>query len=136
MIAGQIEFDTSENWIFTQNPSSSGVNFLAVAIREVGHAIGLGHSNDPSSLMYPYLYDQRGPTLKDAAAIREIYGANSSDTTPDTEVAGSGSQDVFRFYNTATGVHFHTASETELVWVFGSNPTHRYEGIAYHVDAA
>ncbi|WP_062205975.1 matrixin family metalloprotease [Aureimonas sp. AU12] len=135
MVDGQVTFDTAETWDFSQNPASYGYNLFAVAVHEIGHLLGLGHSDDPSSLMYPYLNDQRGPTSTDIASIQEIYGANPRDTTADTEVVGSGSSDVFRFYNTASGTHFYTSSVAERDFVGATLPQYRYEGNSYDTTA-
>jgi predicted Zn-dependent protease len=65
--AAEIEFDTAENW--TTNKTAVGgatVNFFATAVHEIGHALGLAHLADPSSIMYPYVAPRRcrRPTLQ------------------------------------------------------------------------
>ncbi len=45
-------FDTSEEWT-KNNFVLSAANFGAIALHELGHVIGLGHSADPNSVMYP-----------------------------------------------------------------------------------
>jgi hypothetical protein len=41
---------------------------------------------------------------------------------------------VHRFYNTQTGVHFYTISESERANVASALPHFRYEGVAYHAS--
>jgi hypothetical protein len=41
---------------------------------------------------------------------------------------------VHRFYNTQSGVHFYTISETERASVVANLPQFRYEGVAYHAS--
>ncbi|MFP8777866.1 DUF1566 domain-containing protein [Hydrogenophaga sp. RWCD_12] len=41
---------------------------------------------------------------------------------------------VHRFYNTQTGVHFYTISETERANVVATLPHYSYEGVAYHAS--
>lgn len=43
----------------------------------------------------------------------------------------NGSNPVFRFYNTATGVHFYSASEAEALTVMANLETFQFEGAAF-----
>lgn len=46
-----IHFDDSENWTFD---GEKGINFFQVALHEIGHVLGLDHSNVSASVMYKH----------------------------------------------------------------------------------
>ncbi|OCT93197.1 matrix metalloproteinase-18 [Xenopus laevis] len=48
-IGGDTHFDADEKW----TTGSIGTNLFLVAVHEFGHSLGLDHSKDPNSLMYP-----------------------------------------------------------------------------------
>jgi len=54
-----------------------GVNLFLVAAHEIGHSLGLAHSSDQESLMYPwhqgYVRDFSLP-YDDTIAIQQLYG--------------------------------------------------------------
>lgn len=74
---GDVHFDDDENWTAY---SEEGTNLLIVAAHEIGHSLGLSHSQDQDSLMYPvYQGYKRGHRLSsdDTQGIQSIYGSRS-----------------------------------------------------------
>ncbi|XP_044753989.1 matrix metalloproteinase-25-like isoform X2 [Coccinella septempunctata] len=55
-ISGDIHFDDEENWVqgSQQEVLDGGTDFYSVALHELGHSLGLAHSNDPRSVMFAY----------------------------------------------------------------------------------
>ncbi len=71
--AGDIHFDTGETWDIG---GSSGIDIFSVALHEIGHAIGLGHSTDPDAVMFPYyLSPYTGLDEDDINGAVALYGA-------------------------------------------------------------
>lgn len=67
-IAGDVHIDVDEDWVH-------GFDLATVLLHEFGHSLGLGHSTDMNSIMYPYYLGMR-LTLgtDDIAGIQSIYG--------------------------------------------------------------
>ena len=57
-------------------------NFLSVAIHEVGHALGLQHSNDPGDIMYPTVRADAKLGPGDVREIRLRYGTPQPSPLP------------------------------------------------------
>ncbi|XP_073518221.1 matrix metalloproteinase-20 [Phyllobates terribilis] len=77
-LGGDTHFDNAERW----TSGANGFNLFTVAAHEFGHALGLGHSSDPSALMYPtYKYQHpigfRLP-MDDVKGIQGLYGTKHS----------------------------------------------------------
>ena len=75
-IAGDLHLDADEPW-----RSGANVDLYSVILHETGHALGLGHSDRPGAVMYPYYKLATGLTDDDIAGIRALYGSNVSSTS-------------------------------------------------------
>lgn len=53
-LGGDIHFDDDENWKINPNDYDDGIDFFTVAVHELGHSLGLGHSPVRNSIMFPY----------------------------------------------------------------------------------
>ena len=83
--AGDIEFDHGDPW---QEVGTLPVpDILGATIHELGHALGLQHSNDPQANMYWIFRRGAGPGTgalhtDDIDGIRAIYGSGVGSVTP------------------------------------------------------
>ena len=75
---GDAHFDEDENWSEIREISREVTSLFAVAVHEFGHSLGLSHSTDRRSLMYPWYstvpQDMSLPE-DDKEAIQHLYGA-------------------------------------------------------------
>uniref|UniRef100_A0A667WV63 Peptidase metallopeptidase domain-containing protein n=1 Tax=Myripristis murdjan TaxID=586833 RepID=A0A667WV63_9TELE len=79
-LGGDVHFDEDETWM--KGKQKQGYNLFTVAAHELGHSLGLAHSKDRSSLMYPnYKYFSSAHyTLPkdDVLGIQTLYGKRTS----------------------------------------------------------
>ena len=67
------KFDLAENWILPDS-KELGIILRCVAAHEIGHLLGLRHSEDPNALMYPYINNSLKPKSDDIKKIQKLYG--------------------------------------------------------------
>jgi hypothetical protein len=76
-IAGDMHFNADETWKI-----GADTDVFSVALHEAGHALGLGHSDKPTAVMYPYYHLSTGLTADDIAGIQSLYGVKSTTSQP------------------------------------------------------
>ena len=83
-----LHFDDAERWV---NSETQNVDLLTVAAHEIGHNLGLDHSNDPNALMFPsYSGPHRFLGNDDIAGVQSLYGLASQPVeSPETPPQGA-----------------------------------------------
>lgn len=86
-LSGDVHFDDDE--VFTIG-STTGRSLLWVSVHEIGHSIGLDHSNIQEAVMFPYYRGNGGKDFDlhedDRIGIQTIYGSRAVD--PEKPVTG------------------------------------------------
>lgn len=80
-LAGALHFDEFERW--TDQAAPGAIRLLNVAIHEIGHLLGLDHSNNRQAIMFAF-YDDNVDRLQqdDINGIQALYGPPRVGPTP------------------------------------------------------
>ncbi|HVT92554.1 MAG TPA: matrixin family metalloprotease [Bryobacteraceae bacterium] len=76
-IAGDMHFNDANSWGL-----GADIDLFSVALHEAGHALGLGHSDLPGAVMYPYYRQVTGLSDEDIAAVLRLYAAVQTSPEP------------------------------------------------------
>ena len=101
--AGEMHFDEDET--FSLDGSGGTYSVGAVALHEIGHLIGLAHSQVQDAVMYPY-YDVNKTTLRqdDINGVRDLYGIMFTHTASLSDSLGAaGESDTWQLSNVIAG---------------------------------
>lgn len=72
---GGVHFDEAETWTVEDPPPPGQFDLVTVAAHELGHALGLDHSQERESIMWPTINGvQRSLAHDDIEAIQFLYG--------------------------------------------------------------
>ncbi|MGN6545460.1 MAG: matrixin family metalloprotease, partial [Aureliella sp.] len=97
----------NSNLNFDVGSTENDYDLYSVMLHEMGHVLGIGHSDDPSSPMYGEFHDvESGLTAAEIASIRQLYGARK----PDAYDAAHANDTL----ESATPLTFDPYGETEL----------------------
>lgn len=116
IVRAEIEFDRAEIWSTDGTPGYGEMDFHALAVHEIGHAIGIDHSPDSGAVMHAVLTHENGDlTQGDVAAARAIYGPD----LPGASLGGTRGDDTL--YLTANLRHINAFEGKDTVVVFGGS---------------
>ncbi len=74
-IAGDMHFDADEEWVAGPDITVYSVDLFTVALHELGHALGLSHSDFAGTVMYPYYRRATALAPEDILRIQELYAS-------------------------------------------------------------
>lgn len=130
-LSGDIHFDDDETWTLNMQATwTQPIDLVTVAAHEIGHALGLGHSNVACALMNPfYTGSHRYLSQDDIDGIQSIYGNRSVVRSNNYDCSGG----TFFINNLPVGATvFWVSSDNSVATVTNNNN----QGIVSRVGSA
>ena len=112
------------------NFNYEGVAFQTEATAQTGHAVYRFYNTNMDSHFYTisdYERDFVRQNLSNYQYEGQVFYAYDNNSSGDHEA-------LYRFFNTATGTHFYTASVVERDSVVANLPSFKYEGIGFYIE--
>lgn len=92
-IDGDVHFDDDEEWGVSGAWACDNIDVESVALHELGHSLGLRHSNSSGAVMNNVLNEiKRNLTTDDINGIRAIYGSDANPIGGNGSICKNGSQ--------------------------------------------
>ncbi len=91
-IQTSVLFNANESWGVYDGPPTATVEFTRVAVHELGHSMGLGHTTTTGAIMEPVGSATIIPQNDDLAGMHVIYNTDDVVVLPDFN--GSGAQEI------------------------------------------
>ncbi|MBI2925762.1 MAG: matrixin family metalloprotease [Verrucomicrobia bacterium] len=108
--AGALHFDEFELW--KDQPGGPGTRLYNVTLHEIGHLLGLDHSQDQNAIMYAYYAENRNDLrADDIAGIQSLYGA----PTPGPVALAPGQQVSGHLPGTGAEVRYQATLQNKLL---------------------
>jgi hypothetical protein len=133
-------FLTSATIVFDVGSPEAGTPYFKLALHEIGHTLGLGHTNDPNDIMYPNVDTAVGLSAGDIAGIQALYGPETRPDDPpvvvsDLDARNEGGREARLSARTVVQGTNVTVVYAVTNWGWGGNASGSTAGIYLSIDS-
>ena len=105
LLHANIVFNENSDFdVFTGPLTGSRVDLRRVAVHEIGHVLGLGHSSEPSAIMAPITSSVEEPRADDIAGVSFVYDLGCPQYSSSTGAPISGTLELSDCFDTEVGL--------------------------------